>query len=65
MTTGRLTYTFENCSHSECNAHNLRNLRSAYEGYEHQWAQDMASLLVEIKRQVDTLKEQGQTTMDT
>ncbi len=58
-------YTFGNCSHSECNAHNLRNLRSAYEDYKHQWAQDMASLLIEIKRRVDTLKDQGQSSMDT
>ena len=58
-------YTFDNCSHSECNAHNLRNLRSAYEDYKHQWAQDMASLLIEIKRRVDALKDQGQSSMDT
>jgi transposase len=24
-------YTFNNCSHSECNAHNMRNLKGAYE----------------------------------
>lgn len=58
-------YTFGNCSHSECNAHNLRNLRGAYEDYKHQWAQAMASLLIEIKRRVDTLKAQGQSSMYT
>lgn len=58
-------YIFGNCSHSECNAHNLRNLRGAYEDYKHQWAEAMASLLIEIKRRVGTLKAQGQTSMDT
>lgn len=58
-------YTFGNCSHSECNAHNLRNLRSAYEDYKHQWAESMASLLIEIKRRVETLKIQGKTSMYT
>ena len=58
-------YTFGNCSHSECNAHNLRNLRGAYEDYKHHWAEAMASLLIEIKRRVETLKTQGQAVMET
>lgn len=58
-------YTFNNCNHSECNAHNLRSLKSVYETYKCQWAESMASLLVEIKRRIDTLKNEGQTEMET
>jgi transposase len=58
-------YTFGNCSHSECNAHNLRNLKGTYEDYKHKWAENMASLLIEIKRRVDALKTEGQTEMET
>ena len=56
-------YSFSSCSHSECNAHNLRNLKGIYEGYKCKWAENMGSLLVEIKRRVDTLKSEGQTQM--
>jgi transposase len=56
-------YTFTNCSHAECNAHNLRNLKGIYEDYKHEWAKDMAALLVEIKRLVDKLKSEGYTKM--
>jgi transposase len=54
-------YTFNNCSHAECNAHNLRNLKGAYEDYKYEWAKDMAGLLIEIKRHVYMLKSQGHT----
>ena len=57
-------YTFDNCSHSECNAHNLRNLKAIYEDYKHEWAKNMAELLVEIKRRIDALKAEGHSKMD-
>jgi len=57
-------YTFNDCSHSECNSHNLRNLKGIHENYKHEWAKNMSSLLIEIKKRVDTLKSEGQTKMD-
>jgi transposase len=56
-------YTFTDCTHAECNAHHVRNLKGIHENYGHEWAQDMASLLVEIKRAVDTLKDKGLNAM--
>jgi transposase len=38
-------YTFQNCSHAECNAHNIRNLKGVYEDYKHKWAGDMANVI--------------------
>ncbi len=31
-------YTFEDCTHAECNAHNLRYLKEIYENFDHAWA---------------------------
>lgn len=58
-------YNFTNCSHSECNAHSLRTLKGVYEDYKCKWAENMASLLIEIKRRVDTLKTEEQSNMET
>lgn len=52
-------YTFNNCTHAECNAHHLRNLKGVYECYNHEWASNMASLLIEIHREVNELKNNG------
>jgi transposase len=56
-------YSFNNCSHSECNSHVLRNLKGIYEDFKYKWAEDMANLLVEIKQRVDQIKDEGQTQM--
>lgn len=55
----KLYYSFMDCTHSECNSHNLRYLRDAHENYNQEWAKDMIELLVEIKRRVDILKTNG------
>lgn len=52
-------YTFKDCTHAECNAHNLRYLRDIYENYGHEWAKNMAGLLVELKKQIEDLKTEG------
>lgn len=52
-------YSFEDCTHAECNAHHIRTLKGIHENFSHEWAQDMGNLLVKIKRQVDLLKEAG------
>ena len=56
-------YTFTNCTHAECNAHNIRILKGIHENFKHIWAMNMASLLIEIKREVDSLKSKGATSM--
>jgi transposase len=56
-------YTFTNCTHAECNAHNMRILKGINENFGHIWATDMGSLLIEIKREVDSLKYKGATSM--
>jgi len=50
-------YNYTDCSHAECNAHNVRYLRDILENYKQEWAGDMISLLIEINRRVETLKE--------
>ena len=56
-------YKFTDCTHGECNAHVLRYLRDIYENYGQEWAQSMASLLLEIKDSVQTYKDSGETCM--
>jgi len=57
-------YTFEDCTHGECNSHNLRYLQDIYENYNHEWAKNMASFLIELKGQVEALKTEGMTGME-
>lgn len=56
-------YTFTKCTHAECNAHNIRILKGIHENFAHIWATNMGSLLIEIKRKIDSLKSKGATSM--
>lgn len=52
-------YSFEHCTHAECNAHHLRTLKDIAENYHQDWAKEMAGLLIECHREVDKLKADG------
>lgn len=53
------SYLYYSCKHGLCNAHHLRELTFLAEEHGQIWAQEMKTLLVEIKNQVDHAKEQG------
>lgn len=46
-------FRYEQCAHALCNAHHLRELLYIEKQYEQPWAADMATLLCDIKREVD------------
>lgn len=47
-------HKYTNCDHALCNAHILRELNAISELEKQEWAQPMKSLLVEIKKAVDS-----------
>lgn len=52
---------YEQCDHSLCNAHHLRELTLMFEHYGQQWALFMMVLLLDIWRMVKIEKAQGRT----
>lgn len=48
--------SYDNCSHSFCNSHHIRELNFVREQYRQDWAEAMESLLLEIKKEVEETK---------
>jgi transposase len=44
--------TFDNCEHTYCNSHHLRELQFITDQYQQLWAEQMAQLLLDIKAEV-------------
>jgi len=61
---GLASYFAYACRHQLCNAHHLRELIFQIEQDQQGWAQDMATLLLDIKAQVDTACQLGLTALN-
>jgi transposase len=60
---GLKSYAHYDCDHALCNAHHLRELAFISERYQQRWADEMSSLLCDLKQQVDDAKAQGETAL--
>jgi transposase len=60
---GLKSYAHYDCDHALCNVHHLRELAFISERYQQRWADEMSSLLCDLKQQVDDAKAQGETAL--
>jgi transposase len=56
-------FNYEECGHSLCNAHHLRELKFIYEQYGELWAKQMLDLLLRIKKAVDQRRTDGHASL--
>jgi len=56
---GWKSYASYACAHGLCNAHHLRELLFIVEHYQQPWAEEMMTLLVDIKTQVESAQAEG------
>ncbi len=56
---GYYNYARYECEHALCNAHHLRELNFAHEQLGQEWAGEFKKLLVDLKSEVETAKEQN------
>ena len=52
---------YKQCDHAFCNSHHLRELKLAHEEYAQEWADDMQTLLLNIKQAVENAVEDTHT----
>jgi transposase len=57
----RSYFTFDNCGHALCNVHHLRELQFIVDQYEQTWAEGIASLLLDIKAEVEAAQPEQMT----
>ncbi len=57
-------FNYTDCTHGLCNAHHFRELVYHEEQYEQAWCKKMRDCLLEIKAEVELLKEAGNDKMD-
>jgi transposase len=57
-------FGYDDLKHSLCNSHHLRDLLFVYEQYGQEWAEKMSRCLIDIKEEVDLVREYSEAERD-